>query len=220
MEFVPIPAGSFWMGCSEGDEECRVSEEPRRQVRLSRPFELGKYEVTQQQWQAVMGDNPSIFHGARRPVEHVSWHEVQEFLSKLNARQDGYRYRLPTEAEWEYAARAGTSGKYYGDLDAIAWHADNTEPGTHDVGKKQPNAWGLFDILGNVSEWCQDWYALDYYKRSEDADPQGPSSGTMRIIRGGAWYEKPWFLSVSFRDSMVPEERHSRVGFRCLRERK
>src|SRR6185295_12837821 len=126
-------------------------------VRITRQFEIGKYEVTQEQWQAVMGDNPSNFKGANLPVEKVSWNDAQDFLLKLNAR-DGYTYRLPTEAEWEYACRAGSMGDFAGELDDVAWYDKNSGSKTHPVGQKRPNVWGLYDMHGNVSEWCSDWY--------------------------------------------------------------
>ena len=158
MEFVWVPPGEFRMGSksSEADDD----ERPRMRVRISRGFFLGKYEVTQGQWEAVMGSNPSRFDGCGPdcPVENVSWDDVQEFIRRLNAREGGNRYRLPTEAEWEYAARAGTNGDHYGNLAAIAWHEDNSGNRTHPVGRKAPNEWGLYDMLGNVWEWVEDWY--------------------------------------------------------------
>ena len=153
MEFVQVPAGEFLMGSES--EEAIYMEQPVTRVRISRGFYLGKYEVTQGQWQAVMGSNPSFFDecGPDCPVEGVSWDDVQEFIRKLNAAVGEERYRLPTEAEWEYAARAGTSGDRYGNLDAIAWYDGNSGDRTHPVGRKAPNALGLHDMLGNVFEW-------------------------------------------------------------------
>jgi formylglycine-generating enzyme required for sulfatase activity len=217
-EFVKIPPGEFLMGCSPGDDDCADEEKPAHRVRITKGFELGKTEVTQAQWQAVRGVNPSSYIGPDRPVEEFSWDDAQEFLKRLNARNDGYRYRLPTEAEWEYAARVGTTGKYTGELDAIAWHRSNSEQHSHPVGQKQPNAWGLYDMHGNVWEWCQDWYVEGYYAGSPRVDPPGPSSGTGRVRRGGSWNADVWLVRVSYRVWSVPGYRSSQIGLRCLRE--
>lgn len=181
IEFIKIAPGEFTMGCSAGDAACNADEKPAHHVRITRAFELGKYEVTQAQWQTIMGSNPSVMRGDDRPVESISKNEAQSFLNKLNARNDGYRYRLPTEAEWEYAARAGTKEAYGGKLDEIAWYAGNSEDETHPVGKKKPNAWGLYDMQGNVREWVQDFYSNTYYRTSPEDDPTGPAAGA----RGG-----------------------------------
>ena len=209
------------MGCSPGDSQCGDDEKPAHPVRITKGFEIGKYEVTQAQWEAVMESNPSDFKGADRPVEQVSWNDVQEFLANLNGRNDGYRYRLPTEAEWEYAARAGTAGEYYGSLDAIAWYGRNSGDQTHPVGAKLPNAWGLYDALGNVWEWCQDWHKDDCYTefpKSPAVDPRGPTKGEYRVLRGGSWYKYLWFLRVSSRFRERPSARYRHIGFRCVRE--
>ena len=181
LDFVKIPAGEFTMGCSDGDIDCNDNERPAHRVAITKAFELGKYEVTQAQWQAVMGSNPSTMKGDDRPVESVSKGDVQEFLAKLNQRADGNRYRLPTEAEWEYAARAGTKESYAGRLDEIAWYDGNSEDETHPVGKKKPNAWGLYDMQGNVREYVSDIYGANYYSNSPAADPTGPTAAQ----RGG-----------------------------------
>jgi len=168
MQFAQIPSGEFSMGCSPGDAECAASESPAHRVRITKAFQIGAHEVTQEQWEAVMGSNPSYSRGAARPVERASWDEVQEFLRRLSARGDGFRYRLPTETEWEYAARAGTTDKYAGAaaLPDVAWDYTNSGGETHPVGQKAPNAWGLYDTLGNVYEWCQDWFEEAYYAAS------------------------------------------------------
>ncbi len=155
IEFVQIQPGEFAMGCSPGDDGCAAGESPAHRVRITRGFQMGRQEVTQTQWESVMGSNPSYFREAARPVESVSWDDVQEFLRRLNARNDGFRYRLPTEAEWEYAARAGTTDKYAGarSLADVAWDYSTSGGETHPAGQKQPNAWGLYDMLGNVYEW-------------------------------------------------------------------
>lgn len=223
MEFVTIPAGEFMMGCSPGDSGCSAGEEPRHKVRIAKSFEIGKFEVTQAQWCAVMGGNPSYFKRADLPVERVSWVDVQTFLQRVNARSDGYRYRLPTEAEWEYAARAGSAGPYYGKPDEIAWHSGKWGVKTHPVGRKQPNAWGLYDMLGNVWEWVQDWYASSYYSSfsssSPVVDPAGPPSGSFRVLRGGSWYDKSMYLRVSGRLYFKPDYKYVSIGFRCVREK-
>ena len=176
MEFVSIPAGEFMMGCSQNDHACSPDENPRHRVQISKPFEIGKYEVTQTQWVALMQTNPSGGKGETRPVETVSKIEAQDFIAKLNAANDGYHYRLPTEAEWEYAARAGKDDPYTGPLDQVAWYADNSDDETHPVGQKKPNAWGLYDVQGNVREWVSDLYGANYYNNSPAIDPTGPAN--------------------------------------------
>jgi formylglycine-generating enzyme required for sulfatase activity len=176
IEFVKIAPGEFSMGCSDGDTACNEDEKPSHKVKLTKSFELGKYEVTQAQYQAVMGANPSTIKGENRPVETVSRMDAQDFLDRLNARNDGYRYRLPTEAEWEYAARAGSTGPYAGALDDIAWYAGNSGDETHPVGQRKPNRWGLYDMEGNVREWVSDWYSRTYYTSSPSVDPTGPAT--------------------------------------------
>jgi formylglycine-generating enzyme required for sulfatase activity len=234
IEFVRIQPGEFIMGCSEGDNQC-FDEETAHRVRITKGVEIGKYEVTQAQWQAVMGNNPSTFKGANLPVETVSWNDVQQFLDRMNARNDGYHYRLPTEAEWEYAARAGSTGAYSGSLGQIAWYGNNSGLSvldtdaiwandksnrksnyvkriddnanqSHPVGQKQPNAWGLYDMHGNVAEWVQDWYDANYYNRLQ-SDPAGPSSGHSRVWRGGYWGGRSQILRVSFRGRSAPTDR-------------
>ena len=193
MELILIPAGEFLMGAESKDAD--DDERPVRRVHITRPFYIGKYPVTQVQWQTVMGNNPSHFTGdLNRPVESVSWEEAQEFLRTLNEQEKGKLYRLPTEAEWEYAARAGSTAAYcFGDevklLREYAWYGENSGNSTHPVGQLKPNAWGLYDVHGNVWEWVQDWYAEDYYQRrpNPDRDPQGPQKGQYRSVRGGSW---------------------------------
>lgn len=184
MEFVKIAPGEFMMGCSNvqpasaGDSaDCNDDEKPVHRVQITKAFEIGKFEVTQAQWQAVMGSNPSANKGDNRPVETVSKDEVHEFLNRLNARNDGYKYRLPTEAEWEYAAKAGSAEPIGAALDEVAWYAANSGDETHPVGQKKPNAWGLYDMLGNVREWVEDQYSPNYYANSPLADPTGPAPG-------------------------------------------
>ena len=216
MEFVRVPAGEFRMGSTS--EEAFSREQPVTRVRISRAFELGKHEVTQAEWEAVMGSNPSLFDecGEGCPVEQVSWDDVQEFIGRLNALAGEARYRLPTEAEWEYAARAGTSGdRYGGDLDAIAWYDGNSGERPHPVGQKAPNAWGLHDMLGNVWEWVQDWYGP--YPGGSVTDPRGPASGSARVYRGGSWMDDARDCRASIRYSVTPGFRYLILGFRLLR---
>ncbi len=209
--YVQIPAGEFMMGSDNG----RVDEKPVHKVRISKAFEMGKYEVTQAQWEVVMGSNPSGFKGANLPVETVSWDDVQLYISKMNAKSDGYKYRLPTEAEWEYACRAGTTGDYAGNLDAMAWYISNSGNTTHPVGQRQPNAWGLYDMHGNVYEWCSDWYWL--YAYGEVMDPIGGSSVTLRVDRGGSWGNDMEGVRTSARYRNEPTIRSIYLGFRLVR---
>lgn len=177
IEFVQIQPGEFMMGCSVGDIDCNADERPIHHVQLTKAFQIGKFEVTQAQWQGVMGSNPSTIKGDDHPVETISKDETHEFINRLNARNDGYHYRLPTEAEWEYAARAGTGTSYVGKLDDVAWYNGNSDDETHPVGKKKANAWGLYDMEGNVKEWVEDMYSANYYANSPAVDPTGPTGG-------------------------------------------
>jgi formylglycine-generating enzyme required for sulfatase activity len=234
MEFGEIPAGEFMMGCSPGDGSCKDDENPPHRVRITKPFEMGKYEVTQAQWESVMGENTSVISGDDRPVENVNRFEALEFAERLSMRSDGYRYRLPTEAEWEYAARAGTTGATYAPLDEIAWFGPNSNDESQPVGGKEPNAWGLYDMLGNVREWTADTYWAEYYAESPVDDPPGAPSnygerGTppylggagvaLPVIRGGGWPNPESSLRVSDRYHYYgPNLRVSDVGFRLVRE--
>jgi formylglycine-generating enzyme required for sulfatase activity len=181
IEFVKIPPGEFVMGCAETDHDCLEDEVPRHRVRLTKGFELGKYEVTQAQWEAVMGpgSNPSDTKGPNNPVDSVNKDEIHAFLDKLNSRNDGYTYRLPTEAEWEYAAAANAPAIPRASLGDYAWFADNSDDQSHPVGLKKPNAWGLYDMFGNVREWVDDRAAYyDYTPLPEvSIDPKGPQPG-------------------------------------------
>ena len=174
IEFIKVAPGEFMMGCSTGDTECNPDENPRHRVQISKVFEIGKYEVTQEQWIALMQSNPSAVKGDSRPVENVSKFDALDFIARLNQKNDGYHYRLPTEAEWEYAARAGLDSPHTGPIDEMAWFAGNSEDETHPVGLKKPNVWGLYDMQGNVREWVSDLYSETYYSSSPLVDPQGP----------------------------------------------
>jgi formylglycine-generating enzyme required for sulfatase activity len=216
MGFVRIPAGEFMMGC-EGNNNCGFDDEPQHRVKISQPFYLGKYEVTQGEWEAVMGNNPSRFKGRGNPVENVSWNDVQMFIQRLSAKE-GKKYRLPTEAEWEYAARAGTTSQYsFGDdagrAGQYAWYGKDSGS-THPVGQKQPNPWGLYDMHGNVWEWVQDWYDSSYYAQSPANDPGGPSGGDKRVLRGGGWFYSAGFLQSALRFYGTPDGRDEGSGFR------
>ena len=227
MEFVRVPAGSFVMG-SPADEEGRQDNETQHEVTLSQGFWVGRYEVTQGEWEALMGSNPSHFSecGAQCPVETVSWDDAQEFIRKLNEREagSGYVYRLPTEAEWEYAARAGTTGPRHGELDEIAWWGGwgygNSGSRTHPVGQKRPNAWGLHDMLGNVWEWTADLYGD--YPRGAVIDPAGPSANEWgyRVYRGGGWGLGAGFVRSAVRFYGWPDgwgHELGVLGFRLVR---
>jgi formylglycine-generating enzyme required for sulfatase activity len=226
--FVFIRPGSFTMG-SPDNEEGRSSDEPQHLVTLTQGLWLQATEVTQAQYQTVTGRNPSYFGGcAECPVEMVSWHDAVAYVNALSAREgltrcyDGDRlvgldcpgYRLPTEAEWECAARAGTTGARYGDLDAIAWHFGNAGGETHPVGQKQANAWGLHDMLGNVWEWVHDWYGP---YPGDATDPTGPNSGENRVGRGGGWFNDAWGLRAAARLWDAPRDRDVYLGFRAAR---
>jgi len=212
IEFVLIPAGTYSIG-AQGTRQGHP-------VTISQPFYLGKYPVTQAQWMAIMGTYPSRFPGEDHPVESISWDHVQEFLRTLNAREGGRTYRLPTEAEWEYAARAGATTVYcFGSdarhLDAYAWYAANARGTTHPVGQRQPNAWGLHDMHGNVWEWVQDWYGT--YPAAPARDPQGPSTGSHRLRRGGGWHSEAHECSAAYRSTIKAGDCYSTLGFRLLR---
>src|SRR5258706_3162906 len=219
MHFVRIPAGIFMMGCSAGDTECNADEKPTHRVVITRLFEIGKYQVTQAEYEAVTDVNPSYSKGPNLPVEGVSWDDAQKFCAAVSARGDVYRYRLQTEAEWECAARAGDTTCRYGPLVEVAWSRDNSAGKTHPVGEKKPNAFGLYDVLGNVWEWVQDWYSVTYYSHSVESNPKGPDSGEYRLARGGSWGGVVrGHARVSSRYMLKPNLRSIVVGFRCLRE--
>lgn len=218
-DFVNIPAGCFNMGASrseQGDDD----EYPQHKVCISKDFYLQKTELTQAQWQAVMGSNPSNPKGKNLPVNLVNRYDVQKFIEKLNAQSDK-KYRLPTEAEWEYAARAGSTSSYtFGDdeseLGDYAWYSGNSAYELHPVGQKKANAWGLYDIHGNVYEWVSDWYKADYYQSKPSLDPQGAMSGSMSVNRGGSSREFSWELRSAYRSHIIPNGRSHDLGFRLV----
>jgi sulfatase modifying factor 1 len=211
LAYVWIPPGTFTMGCSPGDSQCSDSEKPSHPVSISKGFWMGQTEVTQDAYQKVMGDNPSNFKGAQRPVEQVTWDAASKYCRTVGL-------RLPTEAEWEYAARAGTVGARYGDLDRVAWYDGNTGHGTKPVGSQRLNAWGLYDMLGNVWEWAADWDGG--YKAGKTTDPVGPPSGSglNRVLRGGSWTSDAVKVRASYRAGIGPWFGSDDTGFRCAGE--
>jgi formylglycine-generating enzyme required for sulfatase activity len=221
MEFVFIPAGTFLLGSANADER-DDDEHPQHQVTLSQPFYLQTTPVTQGQWQRVMGGNPSLFQecGEDCPVENVSWDDIQDFIRKLNQIENTDKYRLPTEAEWEYACRACSTQSYcFGggkaELEQYAWYAANSQKSTHPVGLLRTNAWGLHDMHGNVYEWCQDWYGK--YPAEPVIDPRGPSTGRYRVLRGGSWDSEAGEVRSAYRHRLTPNYRYGHEGFRVAR---
>ena len=217
MTFCWCPPGEFLMGSPQTEED-RFDDEDQVHVTLTKGFWMAKTQVTQRQWVALMGDNPSYFAGKNLPVEMVSWDDAQEFLEKLNAKisnTDGGRMALPTEAQWEYACRAGELGPYSGGtIDEVAWHGNNSEDKTHPVGMKKPNVWGLHDMHGNVWEWCWDWFDSEL---QGGVDPSGPDSGTYRVRRGGSWYYYAGYCRAALRYSITPSYTSYGHGFRVAR---
>jgi formylglycine-generating enzyme required for sulfatase activity len=195
LTYVSIPPGAYELGCSAGDPECFTWEPARHKVAIAKGFQIGQTLVTQQAWLRVMGRNPSRYRGPSLPVDQVSWNDAQRYCAAIGM-------RLPTEAEWEYAARAGSAASRFGPLESIAWYDGNSQDRTHPVGEKSPNAFGLYDMLGNVWEWVQDSY---------EANPK------MRILRGASFFNPARDLRVSNRLWAMPETAHRDMGFRCAR---
>ena len=221
IEMVKVEAGSFDMGATPEMRSLQYpydDEKPDHRVTLTKNYYIGKYEVTQALWQVVMGNNPSRFKGDDLPVERVSWKRCQDFISKLNS-LTGKRFRLPTEAEWEYAARGGNKSRGYrysgsNTLDDVAWYGDNSGSKTHAVGTKQPNELGIYDMSGNVSEWCQDWRGS--YSSSPQTNPTDAVSGSYRVDRGGSWLYSAWFSRSSSRGGRTPGGRDGDLGLRLV----
>ena len=235
---ITIPGGTFTMGCTSEQNGCYNDEKPTHQVTLS-AYEIGKYEVTQIEWRTVMGTNPSQIKGDYRPVETVSWNDIITFCNTLSTREgltpvyvvngptltanwSANGYRLPTEAEWEYAARGGASStntQYSGSntIEDLAWYTSNSGNTTHDVGTKSPNQLGVYDMTGNVWEWCWDWYSDTYYTSASQTNPMGPIFGSKRVLRGGSWNNFPGDSRVSRRINIDPDNRTANVGFRLVR---
>ena len=240
---VLIPAGPFSLG-NTGSYEGEYDEKPPVTIIISKPFYISKYEITQQQYKAVMGNKPSEFKGDDLPVEQVSWYDALNFCNTLSQSEgltpcytingtkvtcdfEANGYRLPTEAEWEYAAKAGTKTDFYSgkltysgnspidpNLDKIAWYSANSSNATHPVGQKAPNAFGLYDMSGNVWEWCWDRYAE--YPSKETKDYQGPEIGTYRVYRGGGWRNLAWYCRSTNRDRNYLDDKNNSLGFRVV----
>lgn len=208
-----VAGGTFSMGSN--DSEAYSDEKPVHRVTLSN-FMIGETEVTQELWEIVMGENPSNFKGAKKPVERVSWDDCQKFIKKLNSLTDE-QFRLPTEAEWEFAARGGNKSKGYkypgsSTVGNVAWYYDNSGSTTHDVKTKTANELGLYDMSGNVGEWCNDWYGS--YSSGSQNNPQGATSGSYRVIRNGCWGDDAWYCRVSFRSYTTPSDCLNILGLR------
>ena len=217
MELVTVNPGEFVMG-SPSDEPGHDNDETQHKVRITRPFLLDVNLVTQSQYAAVMGNNPSYFYGQDDlPVDSVSWDEAAAFCKKLSAKE-GRRYRLPTEAEWEYACRAGTSGPYAGDgkIDDIGWYWSNSGDVTHPVGQLDPNGWGFYDMQGDLWEWCADWYGQ--YPPGDAVDPTGPATGVSRVLRGGTIEYDAEYCRSAFRNYYPPDTQLYYIGFRVVLE--
>ena len=227
IELVLVPTGEFDMGSPDSEADRSSAEGPVHLVRFEKPFYMSKYEVTQGQWEAVMGSNPSYFKAAGKdaPVEQVSWDDCQEFIKKLNAAvgaQHAAPLRLPSEAEWEYACRAGTRTRFYsgdadGDLDRVGWFSSDSGSTTHPVGKKAPNAWGLYDMHGNVWEWCEDEWHDNFQGAPADGSAwlQG-GNGAFRVLRGGSWLHFAYYCRSALRGRFVPSSRYYRIGCRLV----
>ncbi len=216
---VEIPAGKFQMGSPPTEEFHEENESPVHTVTLTNDYYIGKYEVTQAQWLALMEENPSTQKGDNLPVNRVSWHEAQAYIQKLNEQQDEIRFRLPTEAEWEYACRAGTTtATYIGEniteeqMEEYAWFRNNSEANLHPVGQLKPNPWGLYDMHGNVWEWCSDWYGT--YPEQDVTDPKGPETGKEKVFRGASWMGEYKFMRSADRGKFPPERKQHTGGFR------
>ena len=216
MEFVLIHPGSFLMGSKQGDAD----ERPAHRVIIAKPFYLGKFLVTQEQWQTLMGSNPSTFPASQSPVDFVYWDECQTFLRKMGEKAPGYTFLLPTEAQWEYACRAGTTTTFFfGDEPRAAgnygWFKANSAGSTHPVGLKKPNPWGLYDMCGNVWEWCEDWYG-DYQGTNPDNLILSPTYGAGLCLRGGSWKSDASGLGSAVRHWSAPIWHHHDAGFRVV----
>lgn len=218
-EMITVEAGTFWMGNDSAEEK---DEKPRHQVTL-KSFKIGKFEVTQEQWQSVMGYNPSQFKCGKCPVEGVSYDDAQRYMNKLN-QLTGRKFRLPTEAEWEYAAKGGKYSKGYvyagsNNVDEVAWHNGNSGGQTNVVGLKIPNELALYDMSGNVSEWCGDWYDEEYYKKSPKENPKNTTAAAKRVLRGGNWGYNEDRIHTAYRDwDSQDKGRSSFYGFRLAED--
>lgn len=222
IEMALVPAGQFTMGGDQVTEQADENETPRHSVTFDTSFHIGRVAVTQSQWQAVMETNPSRFEDPARPVEMVSHHDASLFVKRLNQKEATRSYRLPTEAQWEYAARAGSREAYcYGagkmKLTRYAWLNKNSDNTTQPAGLLLPNAWGLYDMHGNIHEWCSDWFDRNYYAASPARHPTGPDTGLARVLRGGDWGSADWYCRCAVRSLSSPDRRSQRVGFRIVK---
>ena len=218
IDMVRVEAGTFTMGATPEMKDPFDNEKPTHQVTLTNDYYIGKYEVTQALWQAVMGNNPSGFKGDNLPVEKVSWDDCQEFISKLN-KMTGKKFRLPTEAEWEYAARGGKKSRGYqysgsNNFSDVVWYIENSGSKTHAVGTKQGNELGIYDMSGNVWEWCQDWYGS--YNSTSQVNPTGANSGSYRVLRGDCWDDAAKYCRSSYRGLNSPGHRSHCIGLRLV----
>jgi len=218
LDMVHVKGGTFTMGCTpEQGNDCDSDENPAHKVTLS-DFYIGKYEVTQKLWKEVMDDNPSEFKGDNLPVENINWEEIQTFILMLN-KKTGKKYRLPTEAEWEYAARGGNKSKGYkysgsNDVVYVAWYDGNSDEATHPIGTKEPNELGIYDMSGNVWEWVNDWHDGYSSGSSPEINPTGPSSGSLRVLRGGVYHDFEQHCRIANRFGNSPGDRYISFGFR------
>jgi formylglycine-generating enzyme required for sulfatase activity len=224
MKLVVIPGGEFLMGSPDSDKNARSDEKPHHSVRITKSFYLGMHEVTQAQYTGIMGQNPSRNKSLQDwPVDNVAWNDAVEFCRRLSGKE-GVTYRLPTEAEWEYACRAGSTtawscGDSESPLGDYACYAANSSQTTHPIGKRKPNAWGLYDMHGNVWEWCQDWYDGSYYGQFQAGvavDPQGPPTAAYRVLRGGGWNSNGLSCRSANRYGNAPAFRDQDDGFRVV----
>jgi formylglycine-generating enzyme required for sulfatase activity len=214
-QMIYVEEGTFMIGSNDGYD----NQKPIHEVTLSR-FYIGQFTVTQKEWEAVMGSNPSEDQGDNLPITHVSWNDVQEFIAKLNLQTD-MQYRLPTEAEWEYAARGGNQSngfEYAGsnNVDEVAWHRGNCNDTLFPIGQKKPNELGLYDMSGNVFEWCEDWYGD--YPSTPQMNPKGPDTGKWRILRGGSWDDHSQYCRINYRSNLDPNARYNFIGFRLAHD--
>ncbi|NBU98240.1 MAG: hypothetical protein EBS19_08530 [Spirochaetia bacterium] len=228
MEFTLIPAGEFVMGALPTDKDANNDEHPIHKVRITKRFYISKFLTTQGNWKTIMNNNPSYYKklGEDHPVERVSWYLVQDFIKKLNEKENlsaKEGYRLPTEAEWEYACKAGSHTKFFHGnnpnfLEEYAWFSYNSDRTTHAVGTKSPNAFGIYDTLGNVREWCHDWYGSTFYDKSPLNDPKGPPKGDYKVMRGGSWYCVPRLTRTTQRYHHTPASKSFLIGFRLVKQ--
>ncbi len=225
MEFVTVYSGSFEMGAPEEEQGSNVNERPVHTVTFDYSFQIMSTEVTQQMWEEVMGTNPAHFDGNTNPIEMVTWYDCQDFVEAMNLLDSNHTYRLPSESEWEYCCRAGTTTRYYwGDdldetlIDDYAWWTNNADGSTHPVGLKLPNAWGLYDMNGNVWEWCEDWHNSDYVGAPSDGSPWLSGNENKRVYRGSSWVGFAKACRSAYRHFIQPDQSYFGLGLRLVRE--